>query len=165
MENLNILKGKKVLIVDDEPDVLETLTELLDMCIIDSAQNFEDAKELLNKNIYDVLIFDIMGVKGYDLLEIAKQKGRPALMLTAHALSPDDLVKSIEGSARAYIPKEKMPEIATYVADLLKDHQEGKKHRRWFSRLKAFFDRQFGTEWIEQHKEFWDKYYWLYPDE
>jgi CheY-like chemotaxis protein len=29
------LKGKRILIVDDEPDVLEALGELLDMCEID----------------------------------------------------------------------------------------------------------------------------------
>ena len=166
MEDLNILKGKKVLIVDDEPDVLETLKDLLDMCIIDFARYFEDAKELLNRNTYDVAIFDIMGVKGYDLLEIANQKGIPAVMFTAHALSPDDLVKSIKGGAKAYIPKEKMAEIATYLADLLKDHQEGKKHRKWFSRLKSFFKKQFGIDWIEQHKDFLEKYdAWMYLDD
>ena len=31
------LKGERILIVDDEPDVLETLGELLDMCVIDFA--------------------------------------------------------------------------------------------------------------------------------
>jgi len=166
MENLNILKGKKVLIVDDEPDVLATLIELLDMCIIDSADNFIDAKELLEKNAYDVAIFDIMGVRGYDLLETANQKGIPALMFTAHALSPDDLVKSITGGASAYIPKEKMPEIATYVAGFLTDYQEGKKHSGWFSKLKPFFNKKFGMGWISQHKNLLEKYdAFIFPDE
>jgi response regulator RpfG family c-di-GMP phosphodiesterase len=40
------LKGKKILIVDDEPDVLEALSELLDMCEIDYARNFETAEKL-----------------------------------------------------------------------------------------------------------------------
>jgi len=35
-------------------------------------------------------------------------------MLTAHALSPDNFAKSISGGAKAYIPKEKMTEIAIY---------------------------------------------------
>ena len=161
MDDLAILKGKKVLIVDDEPDVLETLKDLLDMCIIDFARYFEDAKELLNKNTYDFAIFDIMGVKGYDLLEVANQKGLPALMLTAHSLNPDDFVNSIRGGAKAYIPKEKMSDIAIYVADLLKDYQEGKKSIRWFKKLSTFFDKRFGDDWKENRKEFWDKYQWL----
>jgi len=32
MSSKDILKGKRILIVDDEPDVLESLIELLDMC-------------------------------------------------------------------------------------------------------------------------------------
>ena len=99
------LKGKRILIVDDEPDVLETLGELLDMCVIDFAPDFETAEKLLEETSYDAAILDIMGVKGYDLLELARHKELPALMLTAHALSPEHLVKSIKGGAYSYIPK------------------------------------------------------------
>ena len=90
MNDLAILTGKKILIVDDEPDVLDTLIEILDMCLVDAAPDFETAKKFLNKNMYDVAIFDIMGVQGYDLLEISVQKDIPALMFTAHALNADD---------------------------------------------------------------------------
>lgn len=165
MENLEILNAKKILIVDDEPDVLATLKELLDMCDLDFARFYEDAQELLNKNRYDVAVLDIMGVGGYRLLAAARQKGIPAVMFTAHALSPDHLVRSIEAGAKAYIPKEKMGDIASYLADLLKDQQAGQKHRSWFTKLKAFFDRQFGGDWREKRREFMDKYDWLYPIE
>ncbi len=47
MDKNDLLTGKKVLIVDDEPDVLETLSELLDMCDITEASSFEEAKGLL----------------------------------------------------------------------------------------------------------------------
>jgi DNA-binding response OmpR family regulator len=162
MTNLKILQGKKLLIVDDEVDVLETLKDFFDMCIVDFARYFEEAKELLDQNKYDVAIFDIMGVKGYALLEIANRKGIPALMLTAHALNPDDFIQSIKGGAKAYIPKEKMSEIAIYVADFLRDHEKGiKHHNKWFKRLKLFFDKQFGSEWMEKRQEFKDKYDWL----
>jgi DNA-binding response OmpR family regulator len=91
------LNGKKILIVDDEPDILEALCELLDMCVIDYARNFDTAERLIKENSYDAAIFDIMGVKGYDLLQLARGKDLPALMLTAHALNPDHLVKSLKG--------------------------------------------------------------------
>jgi hypothetical protein len=58
-----------------------------------------------------------------------------------------------------------MPEIATYVADLLKDLQEGQKHSRWFSRLRAFFDQQFGYDWREKRNELLDRYKWVIWDE
>jgi DNA-binding response OmpR family regulator len=71
MASDDILKGKKILVVDDEPDILETLEELLDECDIETAATFESAKALLESKVYDATILDIMGVKGFDLLEIA----------------------------------------------------------------------------------------------
>ena len=152
----DILKGKRVLIVDDEPDILETLSEMLEMCFTDTAPNFETAQKFLSKNDYDVAIFDIMGVKGYDLLKLANKKGIPALMLTAHALSPDNLVRSIKGGARSYVPKDKISEITTFLAEILESREKGiEKEGTWFARLKPFFDKKFGTEWRKEHKEFW----------
>ena len=157
------------MIVDDEPDVLEQLSELLDMCIVDNAPSFETAQKSLNKNTYDVAIFDIMGVRGYDLLELANQKALPALMLTAHALTPDNLVKSIKEGAQSYVPKEKMSDITTYLKDILKAQVKGiEKHGTWFARLKQFFDKKFGPGWKEEHKKFWqefDKTYFVSKEE
>lgn len=153
MDNKTILEGKKVLIVDDEPDVLEALKDVLDMCTIDTAADFQTAEKLLNQNNYDVAVLDIMGVKGYDLLETAKKNGIPALMLTAHALSPEDFGKSVSGGAEAYIPKEKMSEIDIFLADLLKAQQGDEKPYKWFSRLKSFFEWKFGKEWLKEYRE------------
>ena len=94
MDPKRVLRGKRVLIVDDEHDILEFLTELLDMCKVDAARTFEDAKVLLETNFYHAAVLDMMGVNGYELLEIATKKGIPSLMLTAHAISKDNLKKS-----------------------------------------------------------------------
>lgn len=157
MKNKDILEGKKLLIVDDEQDVTETLKELLDMCTIDTAADFQTAKKLLNQNRYDMAVLDIMGVNGYDLLEIANKKGVPALMLTSHALSPDDFNKSISGGAKAYIPKEKMAEIAIFAADLLKAQLRDEKPYKWISRLKSFYEERFGKDWLETYRELRDE--------
>jgi DNA-binding NtrC family response regulator len=143
--------------VDDEPDILETLEELLDMCLIDTAPNFETARKFLDKNTYDAAILDIMGVQGYDLLKIATQKGIPCLMLTAHALSPDNLVKSLKEGAQSYVPKDKITDIATYAAETIEAAERGRNERdvRWFSRLKPFFDRKFGKGWRKKDQDFW----------
>jgi len=42
-----LLKDRRVLVVDDEPDILETIEELLDMCTLDTANSFEAAKSCL----------------------------------------------------------------------------------------------------------------------
>ena len=156
MEPAVTLKGKRLLIVDDEPDILETLTELLDMCVVDTAPSYETALTFLEKNTYDAAIFDIMGVRGLDLLKVAVTKDIPALMLTAHALNPDALVQSIRAGARAYVPKDEMANIKTYLLDLL-EAREGAAHKRskWFFRLKPFFDDKFGTGWREAERAFW----------
>jgi DNA-binding response OmpR family regulator len=154
-----ILRGKRILIVDDEPDVLETLEELLSQCLIDKAPSFETGVKFLNKNTYDLAIFDIIGVKGYELLRTATEKGIPAIMLTAHALSPDNLIKSIKEGAHSYVPKDKLPEITSFVKDILEASQKGgHKPGRWFIRLKPFFDKHFGEEWREKDKEFWQDF-------
>jgi len=164
MTDTKILAGKKLLIVDDEPDVLDTLKELLDTCQIDTATDFESAQKLLDQNKYDAAVLDIMGVKGYELLDIANQKGVPALMLTAHALSPDNFAKSIMAGAKAYIPKEKMTDIAVYLADFLQAQVNPKKPFKWFYRLKAFYESQFGKDWLVKYRELRDKYGPFYDD-
>ena len=152
------LKGKKILIVDDEPDVLEALCELLNMCEIDCARNFETAEKLLNENSYDAAILDIMGVKGYDLLELAKDRDLPALMLTAHAFSPDHLVKSMIRGAFSYIPKVEMVDIATYLDDAIQAKlKDDRKSQIWFRKLKPIFDKKFGPDWLTKYKKDYKK--------
>ena len=149
------LSGKKILIVDDEPDVFETLKELLDMCIIDYAQDFNTAEKYLSENYYDAAILDIMGVDGYNLLTLARQREIPALMVTAHALSPDHLVKSLKEGAYSYIPKHEMADIHNYLSDVIQANQKGnQKPKNWFRKLSPFFDKKFGSDWKAQHKEF-----------
>jgi DNA-binding NtrC family response regulator len=159
MASDDILKGKKILIVDDEIDVLESLQDLLDECDLDTASSFESAKELLESKIYDAAILDIMGVKGFDLLEIATEKKIPALMLTAHGLNPDNLVGSIKLGAKSYIPKEKMSEIDIYLKEIFIAQKKGiEKSGNWFSRLGSFFDNRFGPGWKHKDKKFWDEF-------
>ena len=157
MDPEKMLKGKRVLIVDDEPDVLELLTELLDMCKLDPASSFEEAKELLENNYYHIAVLDIMGVQGYELLEIANKREIPALMLTAHAISEEHLKKSIQKGASFYAPKDEINKIATFVADVL-EARENKKNvwAKWYERMSGFCDRRFGPDWKDQDPEFWD---------
>ncbi|MCG8619603.1 MAG: response regulator [Desulfobacterales bacterium] len=158
-DHLNILEDKHLLVVDDEPDILETLEELLDMCRVDTAASFQDAVTCLKNNTYDAAILDIMGVKGYSLLKITRKLDIPAIMLTAHALTPDNLKESMEQGADAYVPKDKMVDIALFVSDVLTARQQGKKaHVTWFSLLKPVFDKMFGQGWRKSDQDFWDEF-------
>ena len=160
MENKQTLNDKKVLIVDDELDTIESLEELLeDTFIVNSASSFEEAVSCLKNNTYDAAILDIMGVRGYDLLEATQTLGIPTLMLTAHALSPDNLKKSIEMGADAYIPKHKMVDISMYLEDVLISRQDKKKNNfKWYAKFIPLFDKLFGEGWKDPEKEFWDEF-------
>ena len=158
----SLLDGKRVLIVDDEPDVLATLEDLLSMCDLVKASNFLEAKDLLTTQYFDLAILDIMGVDGYKLLEIAVERKIIAVMLTAHALSPEDTVKSLKDGAASYVPKEEMENIVTYINDVLEAKEEGKSLLwRWMERFSDFYDRKFGLGWKDRDKDFWEslKYY------
>lgn len=145
--------------MDDEPDVLETLEELLSMCDVVKATSFEEAKDSLETQYFDMAILDIMGVDGYKLLGIANKRKVMAVMLTAHAFSPEDTVKSFKQGAAYYVPKEKMSEITTYLNDILEAKEEGKSFWvRWFDRFASYYDDRFGADWAEKDKEFWDKF-------
>ena len=159
MDTDKIIMGKRVLIVDDEKDILETLTELLKLCKIDAASSFEQARDLLERYHYDLVVLDIMGVKGFDLLEIANTRHIPALMLTAHALTEESLSKSMKDGAAYFVPKHEMAQIATYVADVLEAKEKNRNPWvRWLKRLGGSFDMIFpGPKWREQEKEFLEK--------
>ena len=127
MEKQDLLDGKRILIVDDEPDVLDTLEDLLTMCRITKAATFEQAKALLEDQYFDMAILDIMGVHGYKLLEICNEKRVIGVMLTAYAMTPEDIKRSYESGAASFVPKEKMAEITTYMTDIYEAKEKGKK--------------------------------------
>jgi DNA-binding response OmpR family regulator len=144
------LNGKKLLAVDDEPDVLavleEEIKEACPNCQFEKATTYEQAAELIKKNTYDIVILDIMGVRGFDLLELAVKRDLKVGMLTAHALSPEALKKSHDLGARAYLPKDKLGEILPFLEDILtQDYKKGWK--RLLSKLENYFDDQFEPEW------------------
>jgi DNA-binding NtrC family response regulator len=159
MTNKNWLAGKRVLIVDDEPDILETLGALLSMCHISKASGFEEAKRLLQQEEFDIAILDIMGVDGYKLLEIANRGGITAIMLTAHALSPEETVNSFKRGAAYYVPKDKMSGIDVFLHDVFEAQNRGKNTwERWLERFNAYYEKVFGPDWKDHDKEFWKEF-------
>ncbi len=159
MDSNKILKGKKILIVDDEPDVLDSLIEILSISKIDTASTFEEGKKLLETQTYDIAILDIMGVKGFDLLKIANDHKIPALMLTANAMTEGNLKKSAEEGAAYFAPKDKMADIDLFVADVLEALEMKKSTwEKWLDRLSGYYDDRFkGTKWRDQEKKFWEQ--------
>ena len=158
MADRDYLDEKRILIVDDEPDVLETLQELLPTSETVKAATYEKAKELLESQHFDMAILDIMGVDGYKLLESSLERKVIPVMLTAHALSPEHTAKSYRKGAALYVPKEEIKNIATYLVDVLEAKEKGKSFWwRWFDRFAKFYDRRFGPDWQVRDRDIWEK--------
>ncbi len=152
----SILDNKKILAVDDEPDILSVLKEEIEEscsgCIVDTATNYIEAVESLASSDYDLVILDIMGVQGFDLLKIAVKRGLKVVMLTAHGLTQENLKKSYEMGARAYLPKQKMGEIVPFLEDALQyEFEPGWK--RLFGALREVFTDLLGRDWEKIEKE------------
>ena len=54
MTEYPLLEGQKILLVDDELDVLDTLEDLLPMCEVKKAGNFKAARDLLENQEFSV---------------------------------------------------------------------------------------------------------------
>jgi DNA-binding NtrC family response regulator len=147
------LKDKVVLVVDDEPDVLETVEEELDMCLVHKATDYDTALQYLLSYTYDIVILDIMGVNGFELLKNSVSRGFPTVMLTAHALSPESLKKSIKLGAVSFLPKEKISELEHFLEDVVLE--EGKPvWQKLFGKLGDYFNKRFGPDWKEKDRFF-----------
>ncbi|HYA92296.1 MAG TPA: ATP-binding protein [Thermodesulfobacteriota bacterium] len=157
----SILDGKRILAVDDEPDVLkileEEILEICPDCKLDKATAYETAAKKLELTNYDVVILDIMGVRGFDLLGLAVKKKLRVAMLTAHALSPEALKKSVELGARAYLPKEKLGEVVPFLEDVL-TYEYGPGWKRLYEKLKDFFDSKFESDWEKKTGLNWQEW-------
>ena len=153
MEPESLLKDKVVLAVDDEPDVLEAIEEELDMCLLNTAGDYNTAIQYLASYTYDIVILDIMGVNGFELLKDSVSRGFPTVTLTAHALSPESLKKSIKLGAVSFLPKEKMADLKSYLEDVVLGG--GKPvWQKLFDRLGSYYNKRFGPDWREKDRFF-----------
>jgi DNA-binding NtrC family response regulator len=153
MAGYDILEGKKILVVDDEPDVLETVRDELNTCQVTTAGEFSQALDLINRESFDLVVLDIMGVRGFELLEACRRRGLPAAMLTAKAINVESLNRSIKGGALSFLPKEELGKLAELIAEILQELAEGRRHwTRLFARLGPYFKEKMGVVWEDLEK-------------
>jgi DNA-binding response OmpR family regulator len=159
----SILSGKRILAVDDEPDILDVLKEEIlaaaPGCTLETAVSYEQAAELLVSWTYDLVILDIMGVRGFDLLKLAVTRPYPipVVMLTAHALSPESLKESIEMGARAYLPKERLGAVVPFLEDVL-TYEYGAVWKRVLKQVEGVFSKGWGPYWRKADEAFWNEF-------
>jgi len=102
--------GNRILAIDDDRDILKVVKanlELHDYEVLTS-ENWADAQELLKKNLFDLIILDVMLPDG-DGMEICRSLRKempevPVIMLTARD-KVSDKVFGLESGADDYVVK------------------------------------------------------------
>lgn len=100
------LEEARVLVVDDEPDILETIEDLLEDQVgaFLEAKSFEQAGTVLSTGDVDLAVLDLMGVRGIDLVRAFAPK-LPCIVITGQTLRPVTVEWMREVGVRAYLPK------------------------------------------------------------
>jgi CheY-like chemotaxis protein len=156
------IKGLRILAVDDEPDILETIVDVLDGASVDCASSYQEAIDLLapDGRKYDVAVLDIMGVDGMSLLTTTVNNRIPTVMLTAHAMNPQTMKASIVNGALSYLPKEELSNLDEHINDVLDAVEKGQSTwHRLFNRMGKFFERAYGPAWTSDDPDFWRYHY------
>ena len=142
MEEMEYLNKKSILIVDEEQDVLDSFEDLLEMCSVQTARRFIEAKEFLLNNDYDAAIMDVYLINCIDLINIAKREFTPCLLLFSDYNPEGSLIKAVEYGADYLAPKFDMLEIYRYLCDMLTSvEKRGNPWVEWRRRLGTYFRR------------------------
>ena len=155
----SLLKDKHILAVDDEKDIIETIMDILDESVIYWARDYQNASKKIKTGKYDLVILDILGVNGLQLLEESVDRGIPAVMLTAHALNPETLIESIQKGAICYLPKAKLAELDDLLIALFSAfNQNEPTWQLLIENLWDYFNERWGPGWQERDREFWSEF-------
>jgi DNA-binding NtrC family response regulator len=131
---------RRILIVDDEPGMLEvcaeTLSKVRDADVVTQSDS-EAAAKLLNEEHFDLLIADIRmpRLNGVDLLRIGRQRDPSlvALMLTAYP-TVQTAVESIKLGASDYLTKPFLPDDLLATAKRLLEEKRLREENRLLQR-------------------------------
>ena len=122
---------KKILLIDDDADLREALSEQLIMTEdfdVFEAANGQDALVKAKEAIYDIIILDVglPDTDGRELCRVMRKQGvkSPILMLTGQATDADTIL-GLEAGANDYITKPfKFPVLLARVRAQMRQHEQ-----------------------------------------
>lgn len=124
---MNQFTGKRILLVDDEKDILVLVQKILEIAgyNVDTACSGSEALEKARKVTPDLIVLDLMlpGLDGYQICGILKHDRHtmkiPVLILTARS-QPKDYELGMKVGASAYMTKPfEPPVLVAKIAELL----------------------------------------------
>ena len=122
---------KKILLIDDDEDLREALSEQLIMTEdfdVFEAANGQDALVKVKEATYDIVILDVglPDTDGRDLCRVMRKQGvkSPILMLTGQATDADTIL-GLDAGANDYVTKPfKFPVLLARVRAQLRQHEQ-----------------------------------------
>ena len=124
-------QAKKILLIDDDVDLREALSELLIMT--DDFDVFEggdgaEASEKIKQQAYDMVVLDVglPDIDGRELCRLIRKQGVkcPILMLTGHDTDSDTIL-GLNAGANDYITKPfKFPVLLARIRAQLRQHEQ-----------------------------------------
>ncbi len=134
-----ILEGKRILVVDNEREILNILSEALAASEVVVAGNLDEARFLIAEKIFDLAILDAVGVKGCDLLQDCQAHKLPAAMLTPREVEVRSINEAMKRGVMSFFPRDDLHRLPETVADLLEHLEKGRFSTRFFRRIRAAF--------------------------
>ena len=136
LKDRDILQNRDILIIDKDPVTIEAIKKNLDMCCCDSVSNLEGARTNLNQNTYDLIIFDLMMDQKNEVLEIARNKEIPIIILASQEFTDKEINENF-----SLVLKNDLSKIAGSAAETLKTCLQGKQgYNTWFVVFKPVLD-------------------------
>ncbi len=122
---------KKILLVDDDDDLREALSEQIVMTEdfdVFEAANGHEALEKAKASIHDLIILDVglPDTDGRELCRLMRKQGVkcPVIMLTGHTTDADTIL-GLDAGANDYIPKPfKFPVLLARIRAQLRQHEQ-----------------------------------------
>ncbi|MEM6938890.1 MAG: response regulator transcription factor [Pseudomonadota bacterium] len=122
---------KKILLVDDDDDLREALSEQLIMTDdfdVFEAANGADAMKRVKEALYDLVILDVglPDTDGRELCRLMRKQGvkSPIMMLTGHDGDADTIL-GLDAGANDYVPKPfKFPVLLARIRAQMRQHEQ-----------------------------------------
>lgn len=123
---MGVCEVARILVVDDEPDILDAVTLVLERCghAVTKAADGAAAAEMHRRDEFDLIVSDLVmpGLDGIALAKAVRADSRlniPILLVTASG-SPQDLAAADRAGVTAYLSKPfKLRELRDQVATML----------------------------------------------
>jgi len=115
--------GKRILAVDDDPDLLEVLEEEILAAHpdfkVEKVHKFWQAVEKMTCITYDAVILDVTSSYGFKLLQLAQSRHLRVGLLTTYPILPEHPRLPAQMAARAFLPKERLGDVVPFLDTIM----------------------------------------------